>query len=408
MSPGKGTISRARQEGANNDRRVDDMDRITKEDLQHLLEHEGYPSVSIYMPTQKAGTDVQQNRIRLKNILRRAEEQLAERGIRRVDAEKLLEPAWNLINDSLFWSQQQDEGFAAFIANGVFQNYTLPQQFEEGITINRRFYVKPLFPVLRKGRRFFILAISQKQIRLFEATKYDVRQIELEDVPLSLAEALRWDEEEEFYWYRSPGPGGKHTEGIFHGHSEFKEQQKDRIRRFFHKVDAGLREYLADERAPLVLAGVDYIQPIFREASEYQHLVDDGITGNPEELRPEVLHEKAWKIVAPVFEKEKKDALDQYYIGEPRGLATNKIEEIVPAAFYGRVENLFVNRYAEKWGRFIPETGEVVLNDEQAPENEDLYDFAAAHTFQNRGLVITLNPEEVPGGGDIAATMRYP
>ncbi|RPI84778.1 MAG: hypothetical protein EHM41_12530, partial [Chloroflexi bacterium] len=186
------------------------MDQITYEELQSLLDYEGYPCISIYMPTQKAGPEVQQNPIRLKNILRQAEEQMEERGIRRVEAEKLLEPAWALVNDSRFWAQQ-GEGFAAFVAQDVFQNYTLPQQFEEEISINRRFYVKPLFPVLRKGRRFFILAISQKQIRLFQCTKYDVRQLELDDVPQSLAEALQWDDPEQHIqlnYSQGPSTGG--------------------------------------------------------------------------------------------------------------------------------------------------------------------------------------------------------
>lgn len=385
------------------------MDQITREELQSLLEYEGFPCVSIYMPTQKAGAEVQQNPIRLKNILRQAEEQMTERGIRRAEAEKLLEPAWDLVKDSRFWSQQ-GEGFAAFLAEGMFQNYTLPQQFEEEISINRRFYVMPLFPVLRKGRRFFILAISQKQVRLFQATKYDVHQVELEDVPQSLAEALQWDDPEQHIqlnYSQGPSTGGSRPEAMFHGHSENKERQKDRIRRFFHKVDVGLQEFLAKEKAPLVLAGVEYILPIFREASEYQYLSENGIMGNPEELRPEELHEKAWKIVEPVFEKEKKDSIDQYYIGESRGLSSKNIIEIVPAAYYGRVESIFVSHDAQQWGWFDPESGDVLLEDSQTPQNEDLYDFAASQTFQNRGLVFMVNPDEVPGGGKVAATLRY-
>ena len=49
--------------------------------------------------------------------------------------------------------------------------------------------------------------------------------------------------------------------------------------------------------APLVLAGVDYLFPIYREANTYPHLLDKGITGSPEELTIKDLHRQSLSLV---------------------------------------------------------------------------------------------------------------
>jgi len=38
-------------------------------------------------------------------------------------------------------------------------------------------------------------------------------------------------------------------------------------------------------------------------------LIDEGVTGKPEELKPEELHEKAWKIVKLYFDKHSRKQL---------------------------------------------------------------------------------------------------
>ena len=53
------------------------------------------------------------------------------------------------------------------------------------------------------------------------------------------------------------------------------------IRRYIQIIDRGLNEVLAGERPPMVLAGVDYLLPIYRQTSAYPNLLEDGIVGSP-------------------------------------------------------------------------------------------------------------------------------
>jgi hypothetical protein len=49
----------------------------------------------------------------------------------------------------------------------------------------------------------------------------------------------------------------------------------------------------------------------------------------------------------------------------------------------------------------------VDLHPEPQPDDEDMLDFAAVHTFLNGGHVYTVEPEEMPNNQLVAAIFRY-
>jgi hypothetical protein len=49
----------------------------------------------------------------------------------------------------------------------------------------------------------------------------------------------------------------------------------------------------------------------------------------------------------------------------------------------------------------------VDLDEKPEPDNEDLLDFATMHTLFNSGKVYAVQPEKMPGDGELAAILRY-
>ena len=72
---------------------------------------------------------------------------------------------------------------------------------------------------------------------------------------------------------------------------------------YFREIDRQLQKVLGNETAPLVLAGVECNLPLYRNATGYAHVLDEGIYGNPEGRPAEELHAAAWEIVKPHFMK---------------------------------------------------------------------------------------------------------
>lgn len=387
------------------------MSLLSKSELKTLMEQHGQWCVSIFMPAHRAGVEVQQDPIRLKNLLVHAEERLIESGFRSPDARELLKPAQELLERAGFWRRQSD-GLAIFVSQDIFRPYRLPHGFQELVVVAERFHIKPLLPLFTGDGRFYVLALSQNELRLLQGTRYSVGQVDLENVPESLAEALKWDDpERRLQWHTRAGTTTDGTRAaIFHGHGVASaDDPKDYIRRYFRQVDNGVSDLLRDERAPLVLAGVDYVLPLYREANTYQHLLEEGVTGNPEELTAEELHKQAWTILKPYFQRERKQGAAQYrrLAGAESGLASNEVQEIVPAANHGRVETLFVALGFQRWGSFDADTNTLHLHEEAKPGDEDLLDFAAAHTLLNAGTVHAVEAGKIPGGPPLAAVFRY-
>jgi hypothetical protein len=166
-----------------------------------------------------------------------------------------------------------------------------------------------------------------------------------------------------------------------------------------------VQELLKGSQAPLVLVGVDYLLPIYREVSSYPHTIDEGVTGNPERLRPEELHELAWEVVRPRFSEAQQKAAAQYRQLAGTGQTSRDVREIVAAAYYGRVETLFAASSAQQWGVFDPDTGQVDLH--EGPDGADLLEFAAIQTVLHHGTVYVTNPEYIPADADAVSIFRY-
>ncbi|MCI0485252.1 MAG: hypothetical protein L0229_01370 [Blastocatellia bacterium] len=390
------------------------MNELTKDELTALMEKQTGPCVSILMPTHRMGKETLQDPIRFKNLIREAENRLAASGIQKEDsfpqtteAGELLEPARRLLEDGDFWQHHKD-GLAVFLSRSVFRYYRLPVAVQELAVVANRFHIKPLLQMIGDDGRFYILALSQKYVRLFEATRYDVEEVHLEDVPESLADALKYEDPQSQLQFHTgaPGGGGRRA-AVFHGHGVGIDDMKDRILRYFQKIDEGLQETLKNERVPLIIASVDYMFSIYKEASAYPHIVDEAIAGNPEEVKPEELHRRARTILQPYFQRAKEAAAARFKELAGNGKTSGDLREVIPAAYHGRVESLFVAVSIERWGSFSPDTNEVEVREAARAGDEDLLDFAAFHTFLKGGTVYAVEPEEVPGGRSLAAVFRY-
>jgi len=387
------------------------MDLLHDEEIRNLVNITDDTCVSIYMPTHKTGYDQQQDPIRFKNLLDEIEKRLIKKGMRSPEALTFLSKSRDLLLDGGFWRHQSD-GLVVFIAPEETKRYRLPINFDELVYIDKKFYIKPLLPLLSGDGQFFVLSISLNHIRLFQGTRFTITDVDIGDTPTSIADALWFeDPESQLQWHTLANNSaglGKQT-AIFHGQGGF-DNFKDNILRYFRKVNESLSGLLRVGKKPLILAGVDYLLPIYQEANTYGYLLGQGIPGNPDQLTAKDLHGKAWEIVKPFFDENKHDAIDRYHAlaGKESNEASNNVQEVLKAAFNGRVDTLFVAMGVQLWGRFNRQSLKVTkLHTRFSEGDEDFLELAVTFTMQNSGEVYGLDPHEVPGGKKLAAIFRY-
>ncbi|MDT8323074.1 MAG: hypothetical protein RRA94_03100 [Bacteroidota bacterium] len=382
------------------------MDIMTLNELKPLAERHEEPCVSLYMPTHRSWAEAQQDPIRFRNLLKKAESEIATLYPDDDVAMELVEQARGLEDDNDFWRHQSD-GLALFFSPDYFDTYRVALPFAEEVVVGQRFHVKPLLPVFTGDGRFYILAVSQNKVRLLTGSRTSVEEIHPEGLPENLADALGHEYSSRHLQYHTGAAGGAgQRNAVFHG-QESDGYGKDMILRYFHQIDSGLRRALGQEQAPLVLASVDYLMAIYEEANSYPHLLEAGIKGNPDDIKPKELHARAWEIVAPWYQQKREKAVQRFQALSGTEKVSDDITQVLPDAYFGRVDTLFVAEGEHVPGVFSPRNGEVLRTETASKDSEDLLNAAAVHALLNGGLVFALPKKELPSGSECAAIYRY-
>jgi hypothetical protein len=388
------------------------MDPISKDDLKSLVQEEDGTLLSLFMPTVKAGDEKLQEPIRLRNLIKKAWEMLPESGLRSPELAALLDPVQALLDDALFW-QHQDEGLALFVSPRGMRTFRLPLPFGEQVFMSGHFHVKPLLPLFTVDGHFYLLVLDMHKTKLMYGTRHGLSEMSLGNTPVNMNDALHLDDasiRHELGIHPGPSgavgskPSGYHGHGV--GSTDYK---KEEIQLFFQKVADGVHSVLRAENAPLVLAGVDYLLPIYHGANRYPYLLEGGITKKVETMHSPALHERALSLVEPLFNREEEEARLRcgWLAGVQSALVSSDVREIVTAAYTGRVDTLFVALDACRWGFFEPGALRIELLDEPATGAVDLLDTAAVWALQSRSSIYAVNREKVPGGAEATALFRY-
>jgi len=398
------------------------MSLLPRKDIEPLLRTSGGPCVSIFLPTFRAGGERQQNPVRLKNVVRNVAERLEEDwGMRSPDADELLDPVKRLLDDNSFWLHQSD-GLALFRSADVFKSFRLPVELNELAVVENRFHLKPLLPLLSGDGdgHFYILCLSRKNIRLLSGSHFRIEEVDLESqgVPTSFTEALGDLERRPTQFQVGTSAKtphrfsmGKQGAPVFAGHGTAQDDLGAELRNFFERFDDALAKIDVDRKAPVVLAGVEYLLPIYRDAATtLQNICEDALTGNMEWEKPEDLHAAAWEIVEPHFLEDRRKAAERFGDLTGTGRSSTDLNEILPAAHDGRVESLFVARGVRVWGSWNQDKRKIEFQlDQDGPRNgnEDLLDLAAVQTYLHKGKVFVVDQQHVPEGQALAAVFRY-
>ncbi|HSE39242.1 MAG TPA: hypothetical protein VLH08_00630, partial [Acidobacteriota bacterium] len=317
--------------------------QITKQEIKNLLDRQAELCISIYMPIYKTGSEGRQNPIRFKNLISKAIDQLLERGMSLSDAENMLQPAKNILNNEMFW-REQSNSFVVFCSRKFFECYSPEFFVEELVVAGNQFYIKPLLAYLLEDTDFFVLALSKNHLKLLSCNPFTYQEVELKNVPKNLKEALRFNDPERVLQFHTntPRTPGARAAAIFHGHGVGIDDEKDDLLEYFRQIDRGVHLLLKDKKTPLVLASVDYFHPLYKKMNTYANLFEKGVSGNTELLTSRELYQKGREVLMPFLQKPLMQALAQYdeFAGTDR--VSKNIQEILKAAKAGKVWNLFL------------------------------------------------------------------
>ncbi len=382
--------------------------RPDKEIFADLAAQKGSVCLSIYLPTHSSGKEVneQQDIIVFKNMLQKSQKLLEEKKTDPSLIQQMLQPGYELLRDDQFWLNQQ-EGLACFITENSFRYLQLPISVQEQVYCNNSFMLTPLMPVMTSNEQFYLLAFSKHNAKLFLADAFGMQEITVEGMPDGMADVIHFEEKGNQLLFRTGSSGG--GEGAnYHGMNSNPDHKTD-IAIYLEEVDKTIwKEVLHDKHIPLMLAAVDYLQPIYRKISRYQHIAEETLTGNFEHEKPVNIYKQAREKMQPYFDKRQQTALERYYNGSAGALTSSIPDDVIPATYYGQVDSLFVQKGAHVWGTFDANANEIAIHETEQPKDECLLNNAITQTILHNGDVFILEKEKMPADSSVAATLRYP
>ncbi len=381
---------------------------LSKETFQELANYTSECCVSIYIPTHRSGVEVneQMDAISFKNALQHIESGLKSRQIDVKGIERILKPAYELLHNDKFW-YELSESLAVFVSDGFFRYIKLPSRSAEKTLINSSFYLSPLVPFISSREYFFLLIISKKQAKLFRAHNFGMEQVEVKELPNGVDDVVHFEEKDDHKLFRT-GSSGAGEGANYHGIGAGKPDEKENISIYLEEVDETLwKELLNNEHVPLLLAGVEYLLPLYKKVTHYNNVWDRYLTGNVEHVDSQQLFKQARELMEPYFQERVNKAKESFGNQSSTALTSSIPEEIIPAAYYSRVSYLFVQKDAQIWGKFDEQENTLVIHKDYKMNDDSLLDKAILKTIMNGGDVFILEKNEMPIASIIAAVMRY-
>jgi hypothetical protein len=345
---------------------------MDKNTFAGLAAHPADVCVTIYLTTFSSGIAVneQNDKKAFKDALLQARESMEQLKIEGV-IDDILQPAEQLLEDDEFWRHQR-RGLALFLAPDTHSCCLLPYDPGSVVHVHTSFILMPLVPMLMQGESYFLLVLSKHAAQLYQGRKFELERIDIPDMPRGM-----------------------------------EDGEKPGILQYFQEVDRTLRTAIpGTSNQPLLLAGVEYLLPLYREVNTYPHLIAEELHGNFEHMAQNDLFELAQKKMAPWFAEERRKAFQNRadHGGAP---VTTFLQDVIHAAYEGRIAQLFVARGPLVWGHYTAKPEAPVLHKEEEPGDDCLTNQAVVQTILHGGEAYMVDPEKMPAGGEMAAVLRY-
>lgn len=371
---------------------------------KELLKPHASPCISIFMPTNRTFPDNEQDPVRFKNLVFKAESDgITFAGKRAITP--LVERLRALQEDASFWKHTLD-GLAVFVSSDSFRVFRLQESVIEQARVADAFYVRPLLRIYQTVERFQVLALTKSDVKLYEGTRDRFDEVELApEVPKTMTAALGTEITQPHMTIASYGGTGA---AMRHGHLSQQDEVALDTERFFRAVDQGIAEhYSKPSGLPLVLAALPEHQGLFHSMSRNPRLLEAGIETNPGALALDAMRQKAWNVMKPYREQKIERMIARFREAEAGGLGSDNPYAIATAAVAGNVSLLLLDGRKFWPGQIDPDTGEILLYEGSGGSGRDALEEMGLTVLARGGEVIVLLPERMPSESGVAAIFRH-
>ncbi|MDZ4825963.1 MAG: hypothetical protein SGJ13_05785 [Actinomycetota bacterium] len=363
---------------------------LDRAEVARLQQAQGYPAVSILMPT---GTTPQSDRARLAGLFDVVATRLLGEFPRHA-VQRLLDDLEALgTRDDLPWGH---ESLALFVSKQNAVAVALPILVRERVVIDETFATRDLVHAALRSPVYRVLVLGKRLTRLYAGLGRILTEVTHDDFPLLGADEARDNARER-----------RSRFGV--DRSALRDNQ---LHRYVRVVDASLAPYMRDE-LPLIVVGAGRRLPAFRLHSRHRRHITTTLSGTfgqqPGDPGTVELADLVWPAVCEVLARRHQEALGELdrALGSRRCAAG--VEEVWALAPAGRGTLLVVEESFEYSARVEFETNRPLhADDVEHPEViDDMVDEIIEIVLAKRGRVAIVPDGALADLGRIAMALRY-
>lgn len=366
------------------------------ETFKELTQSSDLHAVSIYLPMYKEGKEQNEHlaQANLKSCIKEVRTILGEYQLSEKEIKDYIQPLEALIVQTEIW-RNPSQGLAIFMDRKGLNYYMLPIPFETKVYVASQFYLKPLLPLYYDDGQYYVLELSQDYVKLYQATRFNFKDISDEKfVPENIDQVVGDDYESKTLQHRSAQ--GMSGGAMIHGHGEGKDDVKKELLKFYKAVDEGILETVKNSKAPLLLSCTDEVFALYKSISKYPNIFEKNVSGDPEFINKNKLHEDSWNLLQPYFNTDRNEKIVSFKELYNTSKTGYQISEILPLAVDGKVDTLFVKEDVELYGVYNKISRSVRLDPDKNTTNSSLINLVSLETFLQGGNVYFLKASEMP------------
>lgn len=356
-----------------------------KEQLKKLASEKSSPCVTISLNTHRTHPDNAKDEIKLKNLLKEAEDRvITEFGKRQVASllEKIQNVAaeidinYNLDSLHIFLSNETEE-----IVKSAWSTSN------EGVHISDSFALRPIIKSYNRSENYLLMVLSQSGVQLYEALNDEiVQEIRNEDFPFS--------ENRHYNTHSDKGSDSKHLD--------------DLVREFLNKVDkAVVKVHNETELNCVVICTEDNysrLQQVADKPSVY--LGYSAIDYNKKETHHVV--QQSWDLIKSQQKERRSKAIQEIKEAVAQGTVLTDLQEIFQASIDGRGDLLMVHQdFFQSVIMTSERTFELIDDRNKEGAIDDITSNIAWEVVSKKGTVLFTTQDEIKELGNIVLKTRY-
>jgi len=320
--------------------------------------------------------------------------------------DSIMEPFYKLEEDRNFWNNTLD-GIAVLANENKCIIYNLQVPVKEFAVVNNSFHIKPLIQAFQHVESYQLLGLSHNNFSLYQGNKYGFSEIEIDsDISRTLGEVLGKQTTEPSLNHGAFGGAGRAT--VYHGQGDKKEEDDKDTEKYFRYVDHYVYDNFSKvSKLPLILVSLKEYHTQFKNLSNNQYLIEEGIDYSYDSLEMEQLMSKVLEIIEPLNLEKTKTIIEAYKNAEAESMGSSELVQVSKAAYESKVKTILIEENRIISGNIDYNTGKIKSGNIDNPEFGDILNDLAGLVLNKGGNVFIISKDQIPDTTGVAAIYRY-